>query len=346
MSSAVCNALCCAGNCCCHAFNNIFSDAKKINPKLFARIGFIVLSLICVGFSLIILFYGANLLKPFNSFISCPTDGEFSCLGISSVYRMSFTLFIFHIIVILFSLISKDCAKVFNLDCWSFKILLVMVLYFSMFFIPNTLFLIYAEISRYLSILFLIYQALVIISFAHIINISLVEKLDFAIDNGGKGACKYQFWLIFLSIIFLSLSIFWIVRSYMDFSNSFINILIISLTIIFGIGFTLLSISNFVTRKRLLTSIFLFSYTSYLCWSALTSQPQDNNKELELSFLDIFIGLFYLFLALCFLGFYIKKKPENSQSEEQKMINKNPFIEEAGILLIFIKEKAKKMMNY
>jgi hypothetical protein len=327
MSGAASAAFCCAGNCLCHAINNMIGDAKKINPKLFARIGFIILSVLSVGFSLLILFYLADILKPFNDWVSCPKDNQFDCLGISSVYRMSFTLLVFHVMTLLFSFTTNECAKVFNMDCWSFKILFITVFYFSMFFISNNFFTVYAEITRFLSIIFLIYQALVIISFGHIINVKLVEHLDNAVDKG-ENTCKYQFWLIFLSLIFGGLTIYWFVDSCINHFDSFTNILIIILSIMFGILFTVLSITNIVTRKRLLTSIFIFSYISYLCWSALNSQPKDGAK-LVLSFWDILIGLFYLFLALGLLGFYIKKKPEANESEEQKEINKNPLIEEA-----------------
>ena len=327
MSAVLSKVFCCAGNCLCHAINNMLGDAKKINPKLFARIGFIILSAIAVGISLLILFYLANILKPFNDWISCPKDNNFDCLGISSVYRMSFTLLVFHTLTLILSFTSNQCAKVFNMDCWSFKILFIIVFYFSMFFVSNGFFSIYAEISRYLSILFLLYQALVIISFGHIINIKLVEHLDNALDKG-ESACKYQFWLITLSLIFGGLTIFWFVDSIINHFTSAWNIIIIIVSIVIGILFTALSISNIVTRKRLLTSIFIFSYVAYLCWSAMNSQPKDGAK-LELSFWDIFIGLFYLFLALGFLGFYIKKKPEVNESEEQKQINKNPLLEEA-----------------
>jgi hypothetical protein len=326
MTSCLTNIACCAGNCLCHGINNILEDSKKINPKLFSRIGFIVLSFISVGFSLVILFFGASVLKPFNDFIHCPKDENFSCLGISSVYRMSLSLVILHLVVILFSLCSKNCAKVINKDCWTFKFLMVFGVYIGFFFISNSFFSIYAEISRYLSLIFMIYQITVTVSFANIINIQLVEGLD----NNGDG-CKYKFWLIFLSLVFFGASVYWIILSYISFSDRLYNIIITTMTVVFGVGFTVLSISDVVTRKRLLTSIYLFSYISYLSWSALNSQPRNNVQVNDkLSIIDILVGLLYLFLALCFLGFYIKKAPGSNTTEEHKEINKNPILEQEG----------------
>lgn len=333
------NTICCAGNCLCHAVANICGDAQKINPKLFSRIGFILLSLISVGVSLLVLFYASPLLEPFNRFVKCPNTDNLQCLGISSVYRMSMSLVILHLVTILFSSCGKNCAKVFNRDCWTFKLLLVFGMYIVLFFVDNSIFSMYAAISRYTSLIFLVYQIIVTLSFAHIINIKLVEGLEKAEERDGQGACKYQFWLLFLTIVFFGLSLYWIVISFMYFSYSLLNILLISLTIFFGVSFTVLSISNIVTRKRLLTSIYVFSFISYLCWSALNSQPNSNSKsdDIKLSLSDILIGLLYLFMALCFLGFYIKKKPIesrignnnlNKQSETQEAINKSPLLEQ------------------
>ena len=331
MSSAATSILCCAGNCLCQACNNICGDSMKINPKLFSRIGYIVLSLASVGVSLLVLFFLPGILKPFSSFVHCPKNtggAETDCLGISNVYRMSLALVIMHIMVIFMSLCGNKCVKVVNQDCWSLKILIVIGLYISFFFISNSFFIVYAIIARYISIIFLLFQIMVTISFAHVINISLVNGLDEA-NNKGEPGTKYKFWLIFLTIIFLGFGVYWIFLSYYNFYGKFYNIIIISLTVLFGGAFTFLSISEIVTRKRLLTSIYIFSFISYLCWSALNSQPTD---KFIIDFWDMFIGLVYLFLALSFIGFYVKKSETefvniDKPTDEEKVLNGIPILE-------------------
>jgi hypothetical protein len=338
MCNAVTAAICCMGNCVCKAINNCCKDTMKINPKLFSRIGFILLSLFGVGISLIVLFFAASIFKPFRKWIHCPDatndEDNFNCLGISSVYRMSFTLVILHVVIILLSFCGKRAAKVLNKDCWTFKFLLVFGVYISFFFVSNSFFSIYAQVAKYLSIIFLLYQVMVTISFAHIINLKLVEGLDRSNDNDGNGACKYQFCLWFLTFIFIGAAFYWVVMSYIDFSDNVLNIVFNTLNLAFSIAFTIISITNLVTRKRLLTSVYLFSFTTYLCWSALRNNPAGAVKDDKFSVLEIFIGLFYLFMALSFLGFYIKKAPQQvsmqrvEQSEEQQAINKSPLLEE------------------
>lgn len=326
MTSFISSAFCCAGNCLCHAVNNICSDTMKINPKLFSKIGYILINLLGVAISLIVLFFGQNLLQPFNDHIKCPNSDNLDCLGISQVYRMSLALALLHGIVILFSLCGKNVANVVNRHCWTFKLLLVFGLYFAFLFVDNSYFIIYAEISKYISLGFIIFQVLVTISFAHVINIKLVEGLD-----NENEACRHQFWLIFLSLFFCGLSIYWIAISFMYYSYNFWNVLIVCVSILMSIGFTYISISNLVGRKRLLTSIYMFSFVSYFCWSALNSQPNKNRVVDDLSFsvIDIFVGLFYLVIALCYMGFYVKEVDKASYTDETKGINKNPLVEDA-----------------
>ena len=323
MTSLIKNIFCCAGNCLCYACNNICEDSKKINPKLFARIGFIILGLISVGFSLFILYYGAGILKPFDSFIQCPKENNLDCLGISSIYRMSFTMVCLHFIVILFSLFGQNCANVLNRDCWTFKILFICGVYFGFLFIPNSFFLVYAEIARYLSVLFLIYQILVTISFAHVLNYQLIDGLD------ETSEFKYKFWLLFLFLLFTGFILFWTIISLINFSDEIYNIFIVTLSFVFGCILTGISISNTIRRKRLLTSLYIFSFMAYMTWSSLNSQPREIQTEIKYSLIDILVGLFYLFMAVSYLGFYIKKeKISESDSNEQKEIKKNPVLEE------------------
>jgi serine incorporator 1/3 len=326
MTSIISNAICCAGNCVCHAMNNICSDTMKINPKLFSKIGFIIINLLGVAISLIILFFGSNLLQPFNKHINCPESNNLDCLGISQVYRMSFSLAILHFVVIFFSLCGKNVASVINRHCWTFKLLLVFGIYIAFLFVPNSFFSVYAEISKYISFLFIVFQVLVTISFAHIINIKLVEGLDNENEAG-----KYQFWLIFLSLIFGGLSVYWIVLSFMNYSYNFWNIFIICISILLSIGFTYVSISHLVERKRLLTSLYMFSFVSYLCWSALNSQPNEKRKEntLLLSVIDVLVGMFYLVMALSYVGFHVKDSDKAPRVDEKEGINQNPLVEDA-----------------
>jgi hypothetical protein len=120
----------------------------------------------------------------------------------------------------------------------------------------------------------------------------------------------------------------------MHFSNNHWNLVILCFTILIGVGFTLLSISNFVTRKRLLTSIYMFSFISYLCWSALNSQPNEKTKKennLFMSIADISMGILYLVMSLTYVGFYVKKSDKENYSNETGDSNSNPLVEEAKV---------------
>ena len=180
------------------------------------------------------------------------------------------------------------------------------------------------------------YQIIVTISFAHVINIQLVEGLD------NTNEFKYKFWLIFLSLVCLGSSLYWITISLINFSGRFYNIIIILITTVCGVVLICVSISNFIKSKRLLTGLYIFSFITYMSWSALNSQPENESSEIEinnkLSIIDISVGMVYLFMATCYLGFYIKKKSysgdvrlsDGNEKTDQKEINKSPMLEEEG----------------
>jgi serine incorporator 1/3 len=50
--------------------------------------------------------YGRGILDPFADYISCPAEsgGRTKCLGVSAIYRMSFTLVIMFALIFLFLL--------------------------------------------------------------------------------------------------------------------------------------------------------------------------------------------------------------------------------------------------
>lgn len=80
----------------------------------------------------------------FGSNIGCPgdTDGEdgLSCYGVSSLYRMSFTLVFFFSLIISFLYTRGECAKSVNEGLWTAKIFCLIAFYIICFFIPNGFF--------------------------------------------------------------------------------------------------------------------------------------------------------------------------------------------------------------
>lgn len=59
-----------------------------------------------------------------------------ACFGTSAVLRMTFSLFIFQIVILLLILPRNDCASVIHDGGWTLKYILVFVMFTLMFWVP------------------------------------------------------------------------------------------------------------------------------------------------------------------------------------------------------------------
>jgi hypothetical protein len=76
------------------------------------------------------------------NFLHCPSQsgGGSNCVGIASVYRMSFTLLLFYSLIFFFCLFRNKLSKLVNEGLWAFKVLCIITAFISFFFIPNEFF--------------------------------------------------------------------------------------------------------------------------------------------------------------------------------------------------------------
>ena len=83
---------------------------------------------------------------------------------------MSFVLAIFHLIVFIIIVFRNNFAAIFHDGCWLLKFVSVMVGFAITLWIPNSFFQGYMEFTRYVSIVFLLVQALLMMVVAYKIN--------------------------------------------------------------------------------------------------------------------------------------------------------------------------------
>jgi len=69
-------------------------------------------------------------------------------------------------------------------------------------------------------------------------------------------------------------TITWIVYQYIYFSYIWTNILIISITVFFSIGYTVCLLLGTRNDISILTNGFVILYATYLSWSALAGRPE------------------------------------------------------------------------
>jgi hypothetical protein len=99
-----------------------------------------------------------------------------ACFGISVVFRMTFALFCFHVLMLLLILPRNGCASVIHDSGWIVKFLLITALFTIFFWVPISVFQIWGEISRYVSILFFIVMAFYVLIGAYSFNSYIVES--------------------------------------------------------------------------------------------------------------------------------------------------------------------------
>ena len=79
------------------------------------------------------------------------------CYGSSAFVRISFTLFVFHLLILLTTMSRTEIAADFHDGCWCFKLLFILAFYVISFWIPNDPFFMsfYIQMSCVLSLAFL-----------------------------------------------------------------------------------------------------------------------------------------------------------------------------------------------
>lgn len=132
-----------------------------------------------------------------------------ACFGISAVLRMTFALFVFHFFMLLLILPRMECSAVIHDGGWCLKLTLIIAIFIGFFFIPIEFFAVWAEISRYAGIIFLLVQVLYILGGAYNLNDALANS-ETSDDNWKMGTMLcYTILLTSMSIGILIGSFVW-----------------------------------------------------------------------------------------------------------------------------------------
>jgi len=274
--------LCCGKNILC---KKAFAKKYKLNPHLYGRIGYIFLFLIAIAYSIFLLLTNDSILISFENNMQCKEqsiDSNYTCLEISSVYRISFAFMLMHFICFLSCLTNYKTINILvQNEIWTLKFMFLCIIYYFSLYISNGIFNKFAMVAKFVSVLYLLYQLILNIYFAHVLNFKLV----FGFDNYNSRSNRYRYAIITFTLIFFFISVYFLVLSFFNYENNWYNSTVIFFNIAFGLVNIYISISHFVEDKRLLTSLYIFSYTCYITWSALNSQPLNSIKiQTDISF--------------------------------------------------------------
>ena len=258
------------------------------------------------------LFFAQDILSKLSFIIECPEGGTV-WLGISAVYRMSIALALFHLLMLIILSISKwtgsKIGSILNDACWMLHIVIISCVFVASLWIPNSYINIYGYLSRFLSMLFLIFQGIWILSIAYKVNEVLV---DYHAESGSKlsmGLLLATTTAIYVcDVVFLYLQFEW-------FGRWSFNFWILTILVIMFVIYTLMTVFQTRENASILTNSIVILYSLYLSWSAMASEPEEECNPFVISnsntFFQIIIGLIFTIASILSISIITKTYEES-----------------------------------
>ncbi|KAF7845560.1 putative serine incorporator [Senna tora] len=271
MWAASCLASCCAA-CACDACRTVVSGISRRSARI-AYCGLFALSLVVAW---ILREVAAPLMENIpwiNHFAHTPSREWFET---DAVLRVSLGNFIFFTILAIMMIgvkSQKDPRDNLHHGGWMMKIICWFLLVIFMFFLPNEIINLYETTSKFGSGLFLLVQVVLLLDFVHRWNDTWVGYDD-------------QFWLDlyrYIALFVVSLVCYLGTIAFSGVLFHFftasghdcgLNTFFITMTLIFAFVFAIVALHPAVNGSILPASV-ISLYCTYLCYSALSSEPRD-----------------------------------------------------------------------
>lgn len=233
-----------------------------------ARIGHILLIVSLFIFAIIIGKYYPDEINGYKSYTevdleqSCNPLYHDECIYRQLIYRASFTLFLIFGVITLCSM----CSTYVNKSFWMLKFGAAFAIFIGFWWGENNFFSGFAEFARFVSFAWLLVQALILFDFAHDCHDVIMMKADEAEREEGEGAGRgwLGFYLV-LSVGNLVAALIGLIYLFENYTGCDIGAFYTSVTIIFGVITTIISLLN-VVNKGLLTPCIMFAYSVFMCW--------------------------------------------------------------------------------
>lgn len=206
-----------------------------VASKNYAKVGYVCFQLCWILTAVLCFFFFGWLIDwTENIGIECPDEsgGSSACFGASGIVRMSWSLAIFHTLTFLIILSRTDCAAMYHDGWWCLKMCIVLALFVSSMWIPNEPVIDgYMKFARYVSFIFLMYQAVLMLVVSYVLNELLVGNFD----REGQVVCSCSGIILLSVFIILTVgNIVWIVYQFILFGGCGDNITWMIITCVFG----------------------------------------------------------------------------------------------------------------
>jgi len=273
ISCLLCQSVSCCAAGVCKCCGNAVS-ASHIGGRIGYTVNFLSMSILAFVFRT----WGQQLVEKIPVGFNVCADA--TCYGVSAIYRISFCLALFHVLhaLIMIGVQKKGDARMgFQDGWWLVKSLVLIAAIIGSFFVPNQYISWFGWVALIGSGFFLVAQLLYFVDFAHSWAENWIRKMQGEEDNEG---CKVWWWALlgstgFLILISLVLSILMYIFFASDASDCSLNVVLITLNILFAVFILALSIHPKIQDSNpsssLLQPALVGAYCSYLMWSAMMS---------------------------------------------------------------------------
>ena len=199
----------------------------------------------------------------------CPKDGinpllRDLCVQNQTIYRISFVLAVFFLLMTIVTFFSRK----FHYESWILKGSIISGIFSASFFIPGRFFMVYRDIARWASFLFIAMQVLVLVDFAHTLHENVAKHVDDDGNDESSNSAKARTIYLALSIASFLAFVIGIVFLYVRYNPCSLHAGMISVTLVLGIGALALSL---VLNKGILPPCLIALYTTQITYQALTT---------------------------------------------------------------------------
>jgi len=202
---------------------------------------------------------------------TCNDSDSELCITRQLIYRASLSLFILYATLGIFS----TCFKYFDNGLWMLKFMLAFGMLIGFCWVEDSVFTGFSELSRVVGMLWLLAQSILLLDLAHDVHDVIIDKADKA--NNDNTIINSRFWYISYLIVCISCLcavVTGLVYLFSYYVGCHLGMFFVILTLIFGVITTILSLLESV-NKGLLTPTVMFAYSTFTCWYALLSSPDD-----------------------------------------------------------------------
>jgi len=177
----MCLSLACGGclslcTCCCGGCAKV-----GVHQKNWPKVTYVINDVFMMLISFILMYTLRPLADKYPDHFTCneTAGGGANCFGVSSVLRMSFALFCYHIIILLTLIPRAQCSSLLHDGLWPIKFLIILALFILAFFIPHAFFLYFWNwLCRIGSAIFLVIQSYFLLDMAYKWNEQLIARDD------------------------------------------------------------------------------------------------------------------------------------------------------------------------